>query len=188
MKSKNLSQDINQTLDMQLEQLNFISDIIQSTSNYCEENPNLQLIKCKLNDSLNEILDKLDSGITIRNCQVERKFEHELMINLDKKEFYFVCFHILRNACDAMPNGGKIVVTTMPGFDNVIITFKDGGQGVPPEIIDQIFSPFFSYGRTEGSGLGLAVVKRIIENHKGKITVESNPGEGTAFIITLPIL
>jgi putative methionine-R-sulfoxide reductase with GAF domain len=188
LKSKNLSQDINQTLDMQLEQLNFISDIIQSTSNYCEEKPNLQLTKCKLNDSLNEILDKLDSGITIRNCQVERKFDNELMINLDKKEFYFVCFHILRNACDAMPNGGRIVISTVPGFNDVTITFKDNGQGVPLEIIDQIFSPFFSFGRKEGSGLGLAVVKRIIENHKGKITVESNPGEGTAFIITLPIL
>ena len=187
LKSKNLSSDISQTLDMQVEQLNFISDLIQSTSNFCEGKSSLQLAKGKLNDSLNEILNKLDSSVTIRQCQVERKFDGEVMINLDKKEFYFVCFHILRNACDAMPIGGKIFVSTTVNFNDVTISFKDSGQGVPIEIIDRIFDPFISYGKKDGTGLGLSIAKNIIEYHNGKISVESNPGEGAAFIITLPI-
>jgi hypothetical protein len=188
LKYKNLSSEINQTIDMQLEQLNYISDLIQSTSNYCEGKSNLQLAKCKLNDSLNEILDKLDSTVTIRNSHIERKFDREVMVNLDKKEFYFVCFHILRNACDAMPNGGKILITTATNINDVTITIKDSGQGIAIEIFDRIFDPFVSYGKKDSTGLGLAIVKNIIKNHNGKISVESNPGDGAAFIIVLPIM
>ena len=66
------------------------------------------------------------------------------------------------------------------------MTVSDTGMGIPPEDIERIFDPFFTT-RDDGTGLGLAVVHRIIENHNGKIVVKSKKGEGTSFKITLPV-
>jgi signal transduction histidine kinase len=69
----------------------------------------------------------------------------------------------------------------------VEIRFKDNGLGIPDGFKEKIFEPFMSYGKKEGTGLGLAITKKIIESHNGKIAVQSSLGEGTTFIVTLPI-
>ena len=70
--------------------------------------------------------------------------------------------------------------------DSVEITISDTGVGIPADVIERIFDPFFTT-KDSGTGLGLAVVHRIIEGHKGKIEVNSKEGEGTSFKITLPM-
>jgi K+-sensing histidine kinase KdpD len=188
MKTKNPPAELNQAIDMQLEHMNYIADLIQSTTNYVDGKTALQLTTCKLNIALTEILGKLESNITIRNCHLEIKLDRDTSVQLDKKEFYIVCFHIIRNACDAMPEGGNILVTTKLSFSDVSIFIKDNGPGIPIEIREKIFEPFFTYNKKEGTGLGLTIARSIIEKHGGKITVESNPGEGTTVIITFPIV
>ena len=186
MKTKNPPPEIDRALDMQLEHLNYINDLIQSTSDYADKKSSLQLETCKLNQALQEILGKLESGITIRNCQLETKFDRDTNVQLDKRGFQIACFHLLRNACDAMQDNGKITVSTKLSFSEVAISFKDSGPGIHPEIRDKIFNPFYSVDRKEGTGLGLSIVRNIIENHGGKIDVEGNYDEGTEFIIILP--
>jgi PAS domain S-box-containing protein len=84
-------------------------------------------------------------------------------------------------------NGGK-VHEPPPGL-YARLTVKDSGHGIPPEILDRIFDPYFTTkGRGEGTGLGLAVVKGIVQSHGGAITVESAPGGGTVFLVLLPLL
>ncbi len=90
------------------------------------------------------------------------------------------------NAIEAMSKGGKLKIKTesVNGGDEFQITVSDTGCGIPEDILSHIFEPFFS--TKESSGLGLAVVYSIIEQHEGKINVESKPNEGTKFIINLP--
>jgi signal transduction histidine kinase len=95
--------------------------------------------------------------------------------------------NIALNGIHAMPEGGtlKFIVEPFPDDQKVRITVRDTGKGIPQSIREKIFDPFFST-REKGSGLGLTIARRIIEDHQGQITFESN-GQGTAFFIELPL-
>ena len=72
------------------------------------------------------------------------------------------------------------------GGPMVMITVSDNGPGIPPDVFDRIFSPFFTT-KPQGSGLGLAIVRKIVDAHDGRIDVSSPPGKGTRFRVTLPV-
>ncbi len=96
------------------------------------------------------------------------------------------CFsNIAINAVQAMSNGGNLTITLRPHPTNVRVEFADTGPGIPPEALGQIFEPYFSTKET-GIGLGLALTKKLIEDHGGQILVNSEVGAGTVFIIILP--
>jgi two-component system nitrogen regulation sensor histidine kinase NtrY len=80
---------------------------------------------------------------------------------------------------------GHVAITARENTENIIITVKDNGSGISPEQAAQIFKPYFST-KISGMGLGLPIVKNMIESGKGTITFTSEPGEGTIFTITLP--
>lgn len=98
-------------------------------------------------------------------------------------------FALLVNAVEASSDQGEILVkTSNPDKDHVLICVSDNGSGISPQDLSHIFEPFFSTKRdTSGTGLGLAIVHGIIENHKGTIDVESEPGKGTSMLIKLPL-
>jgi signal transduction histidine kinase len=98
------------------------------------------------------------------------------------------------NAKDAMPNGGKLRVRTrhVPGSDRVHgfirILIADTGTGIPGDIVRTIFEPFVTTKGEKGTGLGLWIVKGIVANHGGKLTVRSRLGKGTVFKIDIPVV
>lgn len=94
--------------------------------------------------------------------------------------------NIITNAIDAMPKGGRVDVTVDHDGPNVILRVADTGVGMPSDVIERIFDPFFTTKGARGSGLGLSVVYGIIARHRGEIAVNSVPGQGTTFTITLP--
>ena len=106
--------------------------------------------------------------------------------------------NLVTNAFEAMTGGGEVEIVAAalageepaPGIDNagpmVQIAVTDNGPGVPPEVMDRIFSPFFTT-KPQGSGLGLAIVRKIVDAHDGRIDVGSRPGGGTLFRVTLPV-
>jgi signal transduction histidine kinase len=96
------------------------------------------------------------------------------------------CFaNIVINALQAMPDGGRLVVAVECDPQNCHLRFSDTGAGIPEEALDRVFEPYYSTKDT-GTGLGLAVTKKIVEEHGGRIRVESAPGEGTTFEVDLP--
>jgi len=102
-----------------------------------------------------------------------------------------VFLNLILNAAHAMKNSQtkKLTVTTgfLPDTGSVLISVSDTGCGILREHMDKLFETFFTTRASEGgTGLGLAVVKQIVEGHKGKITVASEPGSGTTFTISLP--
>jgi signal transduction histidine kinase len=111
-------------------------------------------------------------------------------VHADADQMSQVLINLVMNAIHAMSDGGVLRVALAPAPDRgvVTLTIADTGHGIPQEVIAKIFDPFFTtkeFGK--GTGLGLTVVKGIIEEHSGTIQVESQPGAGTQFTICLPI-
>jgi signal transduction histidine kinase len=105
----------------------------------------------------------------------------------DNDQICQVLINLIMNAIQAMPEGGRLRVGLAPDKDMGKLTVSDTGLGIPAAAVSKIFDPFFTtkeFGK--GTGLGLTVVKGIIEEHHGSITVESEEGKGTTFTILLP--
>jgi PAS domain S-box-containing protein len=107
-----------------------------------------------------------------------------ILVDANKIERVFV--NLIRNAIDAMPEGGTLEVSSRQNGENVELAFADTGIGMSSDVIAKIFTPLFTT-KAQGMGLGLAICKRVVEAHHGKITVESTLNKGTIFTITLPI-
>jgi PAS domain S-box-containing protein len=106
----------------------------------------------------------------------------------DADQMSQVVINLVMNAIHAMPEGGTLRIGLSPDKEMVKLTVADAGHGIPQEAIEKIFEPFFTtkeFGK--GTGLGLTVVKGIVDEHRGTIAVESEPGKGTTFTIHLPI-
>lgn len=93
--------------------------------------------------------------------------------------------HILRNAVEATPPGGTITLTTKKEGEQSRVIVQDTGRGMPPDVVEQIFTPFYTT-KIGGSGLGLVFVRQIVEEHRGFVTVASEVGRGTTVSIDLP--
>jgi len=94
--------------------------------------------------------------------------------------------NLVTNACDAMPDGGRLVISTRSTPTTIVVTFKDTGHGMPPEVQSHIFDSFFTTKTGDSLGLGLAIGKQSVQRQGGRITVDSNVGEGTTFTVILP--
>ena len=94
--------------------------------------------------------------------------------------------NLVSNGIQAMPNGGRVTIVATHDRDYVTISVEDSGVGIPEENLGKLFNPFFTT-KTRGQGLGLAVCKRLVEAQKGTITVKSELGRGSTFMIKIPI-
>jgi signal transduction histidine kinase len=98
-----------------------------------------------------------------------------------------VVVNLVLNACEAVdPASGQIVITSTGNRDSLQIAVWDSGPGIPLAIQHSVFQPFVSYGKAEGNGLGLAIAKKIVEDHGGRIRLEERSETGTLFKITIP--
>lgn len=110
----------------------------------------------------------------------------EAFIKGDPVELREVLVNMIYNAIDAMPSGGEIRLSTQENRDRVIICVGDTGTGMSPDVKQRLFDPFFTTKGKAGTGMGLAVSFGIIRRHEGSIEVDSEPGRGTTFKISLP--
>ncbi|WP_171016868.1 PAS domain-containing protein [Pseudalkalibacillus caeni] len=135
---------------------------------------------------VNHVVSLLSSEANLKNIVLVSDFETATcLVEGEQNQLKQVFLNLLKNAIDAMPAGGKIVVKQRAVEGKVQISVTDEGQGIPPENIKKLGEPFYST-KEKGTGLGLMVSFRIIQNHNGKIDVESELDKGTTFTITLP--
>ncbi|MFP4029166.1 MAG: ATP-binding protein [Candidatus Brocadiia bacterium] len=109
------------------------------------------------------------------------------MVSGNEVELQEVVTNLLVNAIDAMPGGGTIGVLTESDSDEVHLEVSDTGEGMSSEVQEHCFDPFFSTKSEHGSGMGLSIVKRVVKDHQGRVTIQSARGEGTTVRISLPL-
>jgi two-component system NtrC family sensor kinase len=136
---------------------------------------------------LDEALAVLQVDFSDLGIEVEKDYRFKGQVRMDSDRMAQVLYNIATNARDAMPGGGRFTVETQQAGERVELRLSDSGPGVPEELGDRIFEPFFTYGKREGAGLGLAIARRIVEEHGGMLRLESNPEQGATFVLSLPI-
>ena len=146
----------------------------------------------EFNAKVKSIVEKYKSLTRLKKINIEEKIESPATIEGSEIEFSRVLYNILDNAIKYTPEDGTITILgekTVP-FNKYLITVSDSGSGIPADIIDKIFDPFFrgdTTRSTDGAGLGLTLVKKIIEDHKGTVSITSEINKGTSVIISLPV-
>ena len=143
-----------------------------------------------VNDVILQTITFLQNEARYRGIEINTNLQKDLpFLTSDPGQLQQVFLNIIDNAIDAIGKDGNIHVATMAVHepDEIIITIKDSGPGIPKEKLDKIFDPFFTTKKVgEGTGLGLTISFSIIQKLGGRIKVESEEGHGATFIISLP--
>lgn len=139
---------------------------------------------------IKEVVDKtlalLAYEIRKKSIEIKTDFSHQGVVSGDPNRLMQVFMNIVANAVQVMgAKGGEIIISTEEKADQVVVSIKDTGPGIAEENLKKIFDPFYST-KEGGTGLGLVITRKIVEEHKGSIEVESTPGQGTTFKISLP--
>jgi signal transduction histidine kinase len=109
-------------------------------------------------------------------------------VNVDLNRFTRLLLNLVKNSVEAMPKGGILRLGLRQEGDRVIFKIADTGTGIPPELLEKIFEPFVTFGKSKGTGLGMAIAKSVAEAHGGTITVQSKLGLGTTIEVGIPAL
>lgn len=146
----------------------------------------LELKDHDMNEILDEVVDFVTPEIKQKKILILKSYDADLpLCRIDSNLIKQAILNIIINAEQAMENGGELMVRTTRDKKYIQIDITDTGPGIPKDIIGKIFQVYFSTKKT-GTGLGLPTAKRIIEDHRGTISVQSEEGKGTNFSITLP--
>jgi PAS domain S-box-containing protein len=148
--------------------------------------PKPRRTRISLNDTIAQGISFMDSLFAATGVTVETDLDHSLPpIDGDEGQLWQAVLNIVRNAIEAMPNGGTLTLRTSRTRTGIALTISDTGKGMPEEELQQIFKPFFST-KPSGTGLGLPLVQQVVAEHGGTVRCDSTPGQGTTFIIELP--
>jgi len=140
-----------------------------------------------INEVVDSIMPMIENMVVNKRVEVSfNRFYNPLKVNIQKNLFQIALSHLVKNSIDAIPEGGKITVSTRESDNTCVLEVSDTGHGISPEDMDKIFNPLFS-SKDKRFGMGLPLVKRIVTEHMGEIDVTSKPGEGTTFRIKLPL-
>lgn len=162
------------------------SRIIFALRNYAHFEISGGLVKENIKDSIETVLT-LYTGRLKQGIEIVKNYSEIPAIPCYLDELNQLWSNLVQNAVDAMPNKGTLTVDLFRQDPYVVVKITDTGGGISPEIQNRIFEPFFTTkSRGQGSGIGLSIVKKIVDKHNGKIEVESIPGK-TTFAIYLPI-
>ena len=142
-----------------------------------------------LNRVIDDTIQLLEAQLRNTEIEVVRTYADDLPLAFgDGPKLQQVLMNLILNARDAMPHGGRLVISTESDEDSAVVEVRDTGLGIAPEHLAKIYDPFFTTKQIgKGTGLGLAVSYGIVRDHGGHIDVESKLGEGTRFQITLPL-
>ena len=140
-----------------------------------------------LPELVHEFLQSQEPRLEQEGIRLDAKLGEAVTLELDRQKLLRVLHNIVGNALDAMRPGGTLSVETARRAGRIILAISDTGCGMDQETAARIFEPFFTRGKDEGFGLGMATVKRLVEQHGAAISVESAPGSGTRVELAFPL-
>lgn len=144
--------------------------------------------KEEVNDTIKQVIVLMEAQANLDNVKIDFAPSQEgpMFVNADQNQLKQVLINIIKNGVEAIDDHGFVKVVTAKTETQALIKVQDSGAGMDQERIDRLGEPFYST-KEKGTGLGLAVCKKIIERHQGEITYESEKGKGTTVTITLPL-
>ncbi len=194
LRAPDLSEGARQTLESCLEEVVRLTHVVQGLLDLSKaESGQLSIEKRPVEVSvmIADLADVIEILAEKKNIRVEANIQPNLVVTGDAVRLHQAFLNVLENAVKYTLNGGLVVITLTAEFQHVVLKVADTGVGIPQDQISKIFDRFYRVDHSrsqeiQGTGLGLSIVKWIVETHGGTITVQSTPGEGTNFTITLP--
>ena len=160
-------------------------DIVKQLLGFARKKP-LQLTEVNINAVVKEVVAFSSSQTRMGRVKVSEEYSDIPMTTGDVDQLKQVFLNIITNAIHSMPEGGDIAIRTFTRGEYILVSLSDTGHGITEDVRNRIFEPFFSTKKEKGTGLGLSISYRIIQDHGGRIDVESEPGKGSTFTVRLP--
>jgi len=178
-----------QARDRIRKQVERISDLVGDILHFTRGDQDLNLQPADYCAFVLDLVTELKAEAELKAVHIDlENAPPPVLVRFDPRRLSRVFFNLVRNATDAMPEGGLILLRFELRPDAIVTELEDTGSGIAPEVADKLFQPFATHGKEHGAGLGLSICKKIIEDHGGRITARSEPGRGAIFTFTLPLL
>ena len=178
--------DDEEIYDMVLKEINRLDEVVTGFLNFARPARSIRK-KMKIVEVLEKAIAIANKHFELQGITVRKEYNENLpIITIDERQMKQVFLNIFDNAIQAMPDGGDLRIGIQSYHKKVYILVSDTGVGISQSLINRIFEPFFTT-RAQGTGLGLSVIKRILEEHNGEISVESEEDKGTTVTVGLPI-
>jgi signal transduction histidine kinase len=168
-----------------------IRDIVENLRRLAEGGEGISLAPTDVHQAVEAALALDRQGLAAQQITIVREFAPQLpLVAAEAAQLSEAFLQLVTNARRAMSGGGTLTVSTrLVEGKLVYVRFADTGEGIPPELQQRIFEPFFTTKQDwQAKGLGLTLANRLVELHRGRITVESTPGKGAAFTVALPVM
>ncbi|HZE20484.1 MAG TPA: ATP-binding protein, partial [Desulfobaccales bacterium] len=186
LKNPGLDDKARHKLSIMAEEVSHLEEMVAEMREFVRR-PSVQKRPGQLGEALRRALDLFQDTLAENHIEVSLVEKTSLPpVPFDPNQLHQVFINLIKNALEAMPEGGKITITSRVRGDNAEIKITDTGEGMTPDVAANIFQPYFTT-KEKGTGLGLANCQSIIQEHGGSILVDSHPGRGTTFTILLPL-
>ncbi|MGF1571132.1 MAG: nitrogen regulation protein NR(II) [Nodosilinea sp.] len=182
-----LSERARTRLDLALEESERLQKLLNEILLYSRE-PSLEFQDIELTSLMQELADTLVGSPSLGRRRLEVKsLDQTVVIRGDRDKLKQVFINLINNACEAAPDGDTVTwMLHAPHPTQIVVSIHNGGEPIPPELLPQLTKPFFTT-KSSGNGLGLAITQRIVEAHRGELTITSSPERGTEVTVALPI-
>jgi signal transduction histidine kinase/DNA-binding response OmpR family regulator len=182
------------TIERNSKRLLFLTDEINDLTKLEEGKINLKAEVVLLADYLSVLVNMFKSSAQFKGIRLQfmDKCSYPVKAKIDLRQFEKIIYNLISNAIKHSDDGDSILINVAQTADKILIEVTDTGEGIPKNSLPHVFDRFYqapdkNYRTEEGLGIGLALVKELVELHQGDIKVESNEGEGTTFIIEIPL-
>ncbi len=171
-----------------LDRSKHMASVILNLSGYTRANEKDAFKKVDVNEKIEAAVEMALMAPYTDDITLEKNFDSVPGILAKPEEIQQVFLNVISNAIQAMQGKGTLTLSSRQDHEFIVVQIRDTGPGISPEHITKVFDPFFTTkGQGEGTGLGLNIVHRVVNQYGGNIKIESEPGEGTTFVISFPV-
>ena len=167
------------------EQIKALTSMTKDVLDFAKGKTSILPVKYPVDKIINQFITLYEKDVTKQGFEFESDCQTASMVYVDPEKINRVFMNIMKNALEAMEGKGKFSISATEVDGEILFSLSDTGTGIPEEIRNNLFESFVTSGKEGGTGLGLAIVKKMIDQHKGRIEVESEQGKGTTFKIFL---
>ncbi len=167
------------------EQITTLTNMTKDVLDFAKGKTSILPVKYPVDKLITQFAKVFEQDVVKKGYRFEAVCDTASMVYVDPERMNRVFMNIMKNALEAMKPGGTFSIHAKDRDGEVVFSLSDTGQGIPEEIRDNLFEEFVTSGKEGGTGLGLAIVKKMVDQHKGRIEVESEVGKGTTFKIYL---